>query len=204
MSSPLTVAEGVMEEMVVKEDMAVMAVVVAMVVVAVTAATAAMAVTAVKETVPTGSLRDGLGRVETVPEVETVAMVATAEMAPQVAVAEMLVMVLEAETVEIYTYKSMATQLSDNVHCKYFNSDPLVDKVAMVDLLGPVDIPVLEDVQAMLALQVLAVREVLAINMARVVHRVPQESLVARVGKWDYDTAMPVMDTMDRLDILAI
>ena len=81
MSSPLTVAEGVMEEMVVKEDMAVMAVVVAMVVVAVTAATAAMAVTAVKETVPTGSLRDGLGRVETVPEVETVAMVATAEMA---------------------------------------------------------------------------------------------------------------------------
>ena len=73
----------------------------------------------------------------------------------------------------------------------------------MVDLLEREDIPVLEDVLAMLALQVLVAQQDRAINMVRVAHQDPPESQVARVVKWDYDTVVPVMDTMDLLDILA-
>ena len=79
----------------------------------------------------------------------------------------------------------------------------MLDKVEMVDRLEREDIPVLADVLAMLALQVLVAQRDRAINMVRVAHQGPQESLVARVVKWDYDTAMPVMDTTAQLDTLA-
>ena len=193
---------GVVEmvEMVDKADMVAMADVVVMAVVVVTVVTEETVVLEVKETVPMESLADDPVKVGTVPEVETVEMAVMAEMVLPVDAVVMVEMVPEVVMVVTYTFKFMEIRRSGNAPYKFSNFALLVDRAEMEVQQGLEAIPVREDEQDMRVLQGLAVLRVLAINMERVVHPDRLVSLVDQVAKWDYDTAMPAMDTMARVD----
>ena len=136
------------------------------------------------------------------PVAEMVATVGMAEMVRQVDAAVMLGMALEAATVGISTCKSMATpRQTTYIECIQFRS--IGGQGGNGGSAGARGYTGSGGRAGYAGLQVLVAQRDRAINMVRVAHQGPQESLVARVVKWDYDTAMPVMDTTAQLDTLA-